>query len=98
MTATWDEPKRLANLAKHGLDFADFDSCFNGETAFIRPTHPSRTGRARYKLIGDWNGERIVAVVVSPLGRRVLSLVSLRPASPKERTAYERHIAGSGAS
>jgi uncharacterized DUF497 family protein len=24
----WDEPKRLANLAKHGLDFADLNETF----------------------------------------------------------------------
>lgn len=92
MTTTWDEPKRLANLAKHGLDFADFDTCFDGTSALIRPTRASRTGRARYLLIGDWNGERVVAVVVSPLGSEALSLVSLRTASPKEGAAYERHL------
>jgi uncharacterized DUF497 family protein len=25
MNIAWDEPKRLANLEKHGLDFADLD-------------------------------------------------------------------------
>ena len=92
MTTTWDERKRRSNLAKHGLDFADFDACFDGETALIRPTRPSRTGRARHLVIGDWMGERVVAVVVSPLGSEALSLVSLRPADPKERAAYERHL------
>jgi uncharacterized DUF497 family protein len=24
----WDEPKRLANLEKHGLDFADLDEAY----------------------------------------------------------------------
>lgn len=97
MPTTWDEPKRRANLAKHGLDFADFDACFDGSSALIRPTRASRTGRARYMLIGDWNGERVVAVVVSPLGSEALSLVSLRTASPKEGAAYARHIAEAGA-
>jgi uncharacterized DUF497 family protein len=27
---TWDEPKRQANLAKHGLDFADAAKVFAG--------------------------------------------------------------------
>ncbi|MCJ2105103.1 BrnT family toxin [Methylobacterium sp. E-041] len=90
MTTTWDEPKRRANLAKHGYDF---DASFDGETALIRPTRPSRTGRARYMLIGDWNGERVVVVVASPLGNEALSLVSLRTADPREREAYARHLA-----
>ena len=93
MTTTWDEPKRLANLAKHGLDFADFDSCFDGDTAMIQSTRPSHTGRRRYLLIGEWNGERVVAVVASPLGTEALSLVSLRYADPEERENYARHRA-----
>ena len=28
MNFTWDEPKRQANLAKHGLDFADAAKVF----------------------------------------------------------------------
>lgn len=28
MMIVWDEPKRLTNLAKHGLDFADLDETF----------------------------------------------------------------------
>lgn len=93
MSTTWDESKRLANLAKHGLDFVDFDTCFDGETALMQPTRVSRTGRTRYLLIGDWNGDRVVAVVVSLLGTERLSLVSLRFADPDEREAYARHRA-----
>jgi uncharacterized DUF497 family protein len=28
MKIVWDEPKRLANLARHGMDFADLDETF----------------------------------------------------------------------
>ena len=28
MMIVWDEPKRLVNLAKHGLDFSDLDEAF----------------------------------------------------------------------
>ncbi len=28
MLIVWDEPKRKANLAKHGMDFADLDAEF----------------------------------------------------------------------
>jgi hypothetical protein len=28
MEIIWDEPKRLANIARHGLDFADLDDAF----------------------------------------------------------------------
>lgn len=91
MKATWGEPKRKANLLNHGFDFADFDASFDAETALFLPTYPSRNGRVRYLLIGDWGGVLIVAVVVSPLGTQGLDIVSIRPASPKERDAYDRH-------
>jgi uncharacterized protein len=28
MKIIWDEPKRLANIASHGMDFADLDEAF----------------------------------------------------------------------
>lgn len=93
MQIVWDEPKRRANIAKHGYDFADFDTCFDATDALFRPARPSRTGRSRILVIGAWEDRRVVAVVVSPLGSEALSLVSLRTASPKERDAYDRHRA-----
>ncbi|MCF4125320.1 BrnT family toxin [Methylobacterium sp. SyP6R] len=94
MTIVFDEPKRQANLAKHGYDFADFERCFDRESAMEAPTRPSETGRPRFNLIGRWNDEIIVLAVVSPLGSEALSLVSLRAASPKERNAYARRLEG----
>lgn len=38
MRIVWDEPKRLANLDKHGLDFADFNETFF-DTALVLPSH-----------------------------------------------------------
>ncbi|KQP16614.1 BrnT family toxin [Methylobacterium sp. Leaf93] len=91
MTATWDERKRKANLLKHGLDFADFDASFDAERALIRPTRPSRTGRNRYMLIGEWNDVLVVVVIISPLGTEAFDIVSLRPANGKERKTYDDH-------
>ncbi|MCJ2130906.1 BrnT family toxin [Methylobacterium sp. E-045] len=91
MTVTWDEHKREANLLKHGLDFADFDASFDAEAAMILPTRPSRTGRLRHMLIGEWNGALVVAVIVSPLGTEALDIVSIRPAIAKERKIYDDH-------
>jgi uncharacterized DUF497 family protein len=90
MRITWDEPKRIANLAKHGLDFADFESAFDGDTARVVRARPSRTGRGRLILIGRWNGVLVVVAIVSPLGSEATSLVSLRHASSKERDAYDK--------
>ncbi|EHP93447.1 BrnT family toxin [Methylorubrum extorquens] len=93
MTATWGEPKRQANLLKHGFDFADFEACFDADTALYLPTRPSRTGRTRYLLIGEWEGQIVVTVIISPLGSEAIDLVSIRDASDKERAAYEQYRA-----
>ena len=80
-----DEPKRLSNLRKHGLDMADFAEGFDFDSAKQFPAYPSRTGRTRFGLIGWFNGAVVVAAIVSPLGTEALSLVSLRIASQQER-------------
>jgi uncharacterized DUF497 family protein len=37
MKIMWDEPKHLANLSKHGLDFRHLDETFFDD-ALVRPT------------------------------------------------------------
>lgn len=81
------EPKRIANLAKHGIDMNDFAGGFSWDRHLSGPTRPSLTGRLRERLVGTLNG-RVVIVIVSPLGSDALSVVSIRPASVKERAAY----------
>ena len=90
MRFTLDAPKRQANLAKHGFDFAEFEEAFSFHRFLSRPTKPSRTGRERFLLIGTWFEETVVTVIVSPLGTEATDIVSVRRASRQERVAYER--------
>jgi uncharacterized DUF497 family protein len=76
---TWDETKRRSNLAKHGLDFADLDYEFFA-TALVAPSRDRRL-----IAIGAFRGELIVAVVFQLRGSEALSIISMRPASRKER-------------
>jgi uncharacterized DUF497 family protein len=80
MVIVWDEPKREQNLAKHGLDFAELDVSFF-LSASIRAT---KAGRAI--AIGEFQGRIIIAVVFLPLRREAISIISMRPASRKERS------------
>lgn len=81
MQIVWDETKRLRNLTKHGLDFASLTvEFFEDSTIF-----PSKAGR--YVAVGNMNGEIVIAVVIKPLGAEALSVISMRPASRKERKA-----------
>jgi uncharacterized protein len=78
MRIVWDEAKRLTNLAKHGLDFADLDPNFFSEAAL------GPTDNGRFVAIGEWAGVAIT-VVFRPLGAEAISVISMRSASRKER-------------
>jgi uncharacterized DUF497 family protein len=78
MLITWDEPKRLANLAKHGVDFADLDEGFFLGSR-VRPTR-----HGRFQAIGHTDGS-ILSVVFAPLGREAIAIISARPESRTER-------------
>ncbi|MGY3614279.1 BrnT family toxin [Bradyrhizobium sp. USDA 10063] len=81
MVIVWDEPKRQANLVKHGLDFADLDETFF-DNALLRPTHSRR-----WRGIGV-SAHGVIAVVFFALGAEAISVISLRPASRQERKLY----------
>jgi uncharacterized protein len=71
---TWDEPKRVANVQKHGLDFDDMFH-FDWGQAFI-----GRAIDGRFKAIGYF-GDRITVVIRVVLGSEAISIISFRPAS-----------------
>ena len=73
MKIVWDEPKRLANLASHGMDFADLDESF---------IVPAKLGR---QIAVGRHRSGVILVVFVALGTEGLSVVSMRPASRKER-------------
>lgn len=89
MLIVWDEPKREANLQVHGLDFADARDRFILEDSIVLATYPGRDGAPRFIAIGPLD-DRLVAFVFSPLGTEAVSLISLRPASRKERRLHEQ--------
>ncbi len=78
MKIVCDENKRLTNLAKHGMDFAELEPVF--ESALIRPSVGGRS-----VAVGIFEGAVIAAVVYRPLGAEAVSVISMRRASRKER-------------
>lgn len=78
MKIVWDEPKRIANIEKHGLDFADV-LFFGWETAHIRKTHSNRM-----KAVGYFEDGTAV-VIYAELGTEAISIISFRPANSKDR-------------
>ncbi|MDQ4059908.1 MAG: BrnT family toxin [Pseudomonadota bacterium] len=83
---TWDEPKRLANLDAHGLDFSDVER-FDWSNALIRESYRGKHGERRFQAIGSLVG-RLVSVIFAPLGTEAIAVISLRAASPKERKLH----------
>lgn len=79
ITIVWDEPKRQTNLTNHGLDFADLDEWFFLEAVTV----PAKEGR--HMAIGRL-GDGTIAVVFTLLGTEGVSVISMRPASRKERS------------
>jgi uncharacterized DUF497 family protein len=74
----WDELKRLANIARHGMDFADLNEAFFEGSVIV----PAKSGRRI--AVGRHHGGIILVVFVA-LGTEGLSVVSMRPASRRER-------------
>ena len=87
MKIVWDEPKRLANLDKHGLDFADLNETFFDD-ALVLPTY-----NKRWAGIGK-NIRGVIVVVFVKLGKEAVSVISMRPASKQERKLYAKHKEG----
>jgi uncharacterized DUF497 family protein len=81
MKIVWDEPKRLANLDKHGLDFADLNETFF-DSALVLPTYNKRWAGIGRSIRG------VIVVVFVKLGVEGVSVISMRPASKNERRLY----------
>ncbi|MFT3812920.1 MAG: BrnT family toxin [Acidovorax sp.] len=83
----WDEAKRQANLAKHGLDFADagevLDSRYRLDLPELRGTE-QRTRSVSYAL-----GFLAVLTVVHTGRDGAARIISLRRASRQEREVYD---------
>ena len=82
MKIVWDEPKRMKNVAAHGLDFASLDIDFFADAIVI----PAKLGRSMAIGLLD---DGIIATIFVMLGREGISVISMRPASRKERKTYE---------
>ena len=87
MNILWDEPKRLANLDKHGLDFADLNETFF-ETALVLPSYGKRWRGIGKTIRG------VVVVVFVTLGKEAISVISMRSASKSERRLYANYQEG----
>ena len=89
MEYEWDERKRLRNLAKHGIDFAEVVQ-FDWEKAvrFVDDRKPY--GEPRWLALGNI-GNRVHALIYTTRSARV-RVISLRKANNKETARYEQAL------
>ena len=86
MRYEWDTPKRLANLAKHGVDFVEAEA-FDWETAMAIPDDRLDYGEARWVALG-FIGDRLHVMIYTHRDD-IVRIISLRKANDRERRAHE---------
>ncbi|HEX3527611.1 MAG TPA: BrnT family toxin [Thermoanaerobaculia bacterium] len=87
---TWDEPKREANLRKHGLDFPGCEKVFD-HPVVTKEDSRWAYGEQRIVLLG-WLRDRVVHMTYTERGED-LHVISLREATQHENRVYFEAIA-----
>ncbi|MBU0501511.1 MAG: BrnT family toxin [Gammaproteobacteria bacterium] len=83
----WDENKRLANITKHGLDFADASEVLDSRYRLDVPVR--RGNEDRVLSISYVLGFLAVLTVVHAKRDEAARIISFRHASGNERRAYD---------
>jgi len=87
MKYEWDEGKRVANLAKHSVDFIEAQE-FDWENALVIPDTRHPYGEPRFRAQGPIRG-RLHELVFTPRNDAV-RIISLRKANSREVHEYEK--------
>ena len=85
MQFTWHEPKRQANLKKHGMDFADAAQVFAGPT-FTFEDDREDYGEQRWVTLGLL-GEKVVVIVHTETEDEI-RVISMREADKDEQLLF----------
>ena len=88
LTFEWDPAKARANLAKHGVDFAEAATAFGDPLSLTVPDPDHSVSEQRYITMGVSYSQRLLVVAHTEAGDR-LRLISARRATRAERKHYE---------
>ena len=89
MIFTWDERKRQANLAKHGLDFADAEKVFAGPMVLFED---NRAGYGEQRMIGVGLLGYVVVLIVHVENDETIRIISMRKAEGNETNLYYENV------
>jgi uncharacterized DUF497 family protein len=90
MSFEWDESKRKVNIRKHGIDFVDAQSIFEGLTVTVEDTRFDY-GETRYITLGFLRGH-VLVVAHTERGEKI-RIISARKATKNEAKIYFDQIA-----
>ena len=82
-------PKTPPTALKHGIDLMDAEGVLYDPMALVREDHRA-TEEQRFVAVGRGSLGRILTVVYAYRGPDTIRLISARPATKREREAYER--------
>ena len=85
MRFIWDEPKRQANLNKHGVDFTDAERVFAGPT-FTFEDDREDYGEQRWVTLGLL-GVKVVVIVHAETAEEI-RVISMREADKDEQLLF----------
>jgi len=91
MLFDWDEEKAKSNLAKHGTSFDEATSVFDDPLflTFADPEHSLQ--EQRFLIMGESARGRLLVISYTDC-KDITRLISVRPATRKERKAYESEL------
>jgi uncharacterized DUF497 family protein len=85
MKFTWDEAKRKANVAKHGLDFADASKVFEGPMVLFED---DRRDYGEQRMIGIGLLGAVVVLIVHVESNESIRIISMRKADSDETDIF----------
>jgi uncharacterized DUF497 family protein len=86
----WDETKRAANLAKHGIDFVDALEMF-AAPMLVRSDERKDYGEPRWQGLGFVQG-RLMVVAYTKREPNTIRIISLRKANSREEDFFQDAI------
>ena len=89
MNFTWGETKRRANIAKHGLDFADAEKVFAGPMVLFED---DRTDYSEQRMIGIGLLDYLVVLIVHVETNDTIRIISMRKAESDETDLYYENV------
>ncbi len=89
MNFLWDETKRVANINKHGLDFADAEKVFAGPMVLFED---DRVDYGEQRMIGIGLLDYLVVLIVHVETDDTIRIISMRKAESYETDLYYENV------